>query len=410
MVAFIDLSSKIGQISLTNKNNIMASLASLATGDTEPATTTTTTGEKVEHAPQKPTTSVHSLIQFLSTATKRLSSPDFLTFLGGHLSKHPMEDRGAIFEQVVAHEYRLLWPDSSNIETEPGIPNDSVPALPDTLLSASEWAKASKIANLSAIPPRDADERNDPTLHRVLELLNYYVNEAPDPRATPAIMRAWQQLELIEERAVLRSGLPDSEYNDLLRQDRECDEWGEKCYNDLNAELPKLTPQERVARVKEIQKAGMDALTARAPNFGEMEAGEKQSIIQSIPTEERKPIIKMNVLNVVMMQMQKMQMLGQSMIQQFMQKIPTMTPEQQKQALEGLREKAFEVLPDNFIELNQEERQKAAMSVPFEKKLPVMKWNAMCAALSILANGGGHGHSHGHGQCHGHSHSHGHGH
>ena len=351
-----------------------------------------------------PTTSVNTLLAFLTAATKRLSSPTFIEELGAHLSKHPMEDRGAIFEQVVAHEYKVIWPtgDTTNIATEPHLSPTSPPTLPTTLLSASEWTEASTAANLAATPPRDADARNDSSLHRVLHLLNYYVNEVPDPQLTPGLLRAWQQLELIEERAVLRSSLPDAEYATLLEQDRDCDGWGEQCYKDLNTEFPTLAPQQRLERAKEIQTIGMAALLKASPNFQELEPGQKQTVIQSIPYEARKPIILMNVLNVVMQQMQKMQMLGQSLIQQFMEQLPTMAPEQRKAVLDNLRAKAFEVLPNNFIELSGAERQKAAMLVPFEQKLPVLKWNAMCAALSIWNSQGGHGHGHGGG--HGHSH------
>ena len=358
-------------------------------------------------------TSPQELLQFLANATKRLSSPDFLTELGTHLSQHPMDDRGAVFEQVIAHEYSVLWPKSSSkVDEEEEEEAKEVPVtneLPTPLLSAAKWADVSRDANVAA--GREVDARNDPTLHRVLELLDLYVNEKPDPKFTPQILRGWQQLELMEERVVLRSSLPDEQYATFLRRDRDCDEYGEKCYKDLNEDLPLLTPQGRVNRAQEIQKEGMETLLAKAPTFAELEPGEKQKVIQDLTFEERKPVILMNVLNVVMGQMQKMQMLGQNMIQQFIQQIPHMPPAQQKETLEKLRSKAFEVLPDNFIDLTAEERQKAAMLVPYAKKLPVLRWNAMCAALSMLrqrqmGGGGGHGHTHDGKPCGGHGHGH----
>jgi len=109
-------------------------------------------------------------------------------------------------------------------------------------------------------------------------------------------------------------------------------------------------------------------------------------VIQDMTAEERKPIIEMNVLNVVVGHMQKMQKMGESMIQQYLQVLPTMDQKQIAIQLEQLRVKAFEVLPDNFVKLSMEDRQIAAMSVPYEKKIPVVKWNAMCAALQIVAH------------------------
>ena len=90
-------------------------------------------------ATTKPDTSVKTLLAFLTAATKRLSSPAFIEELGDHLSKHPLEDRGAIFEQVVAHEYKVIWPkgDTTNISTEPHLSPTLPPTLPTTLLSAT---------------------------------------------------------------------------------------------------------------------------------------------------------------------------------------------------------------------------------------------------------------------------------
>ena len=47
--------------------------------------------------------------------------------------------------------------------------------------------------------------------------------------------------------------------------------------------------------------------------------------------------------------------------------------------------------------MSVEEKQRAVNTVRKEDKMPVMKWNAMCMALQILANGGvGGGQGHGH--------------
>jgi hypothetical protein len=339
-----------------------------------------------------PVTSAKSLLRFLEAARLRLSSPIFMTELGQHLSQHSYADRGAIFEQVVAYEYQRLWPlEGTNNEQSvgEGTSATAVAAVSEslqlnTLLDASDWAKESKRANLEA--DREPDARNDSTLHKVLILLNYYVNEQPDTDASPRILRGWQQLELAEERAVLRSNLPDERFADLLQRDKDCDSYGEQCYNKLNVELSNLPPQQRLEKTKAIQDAGMKRLMEKAPNFQKLGPGERQKVIQDMTAEERKPIIEMNVLNVVVGHMQKMQKMGESMIQQYLQVLPTMDQKQIAIQLEQLRVKAFEVLPDNFVKLSMEDRQIAAMSVPYEKKIPVVKWNAMCAALQIVAH------------------------
>ena len=356
--------------------------------------------------------SAKSLLYFLSNATKRLSSPDFVAFLGTHLNQHTFEDRGAIFEQVIAFEYCKLFKDNTTNPTEQTEDNitTTTEELRSPLFNAKEWSEESKRANAEA--GIDLEERNDPTLHKVLALLDYYVNEKPHAQADQ-ILRGWQQLELMEERAALRSSLPDEEFAALLTRDKECDKYGEECYNELNQTLPTLPPQKRLEKAQTIQKAGMAALLKASPNFKDLEPGEKQKVIQDMSSTDRKPVIRMNVLNVVMQQMQRMQMLGQQMIQQFMQLIPKMQPSQQEAQMNMLREKAFEVLPNNFIEMSVEDRQVAAMSVPYEKKLPVIRWNAMCAALQTLMHrqqsggGGGHGHSHGGKPCGGHGNGHG---
>ena len=119
-------------------------------------------------------------------------------------------------------------------------------------------------------------------------------------------------------------------------------------------------------------------------------------------------------------EMQRMQMIGQQLLQQYLKIIPQMDVAQQKAQHDRLQGKAIEVLPDGFLEMSVQEKQRAVNKVKKEDKMPVMKWNAMCMALQVLANGGGmggsqhgHGHSHaahGHGhsnQQHGHGHSHG---
>jgi hypothetical protein len=355
-----------------------------------------------------PTTTPNQLLQFLTAATGRLQSSDFLQFLGSHLSQHPATDRSAVFEQVIAYEYKQLFPRAGD-ETI----NDA-DTLPDTFLGAAEWSEETKRANLEA--QREPDERNDAILHQVLSLLDYYVNEKPDPRITPSILQGWQQLEMVEERIAVRATLPDAEFASMLERDRACDAYGAECYNTLNITITLMPPQERLTKITAMQQAGMAALMAHAPNFQELEPVEKQQAIQSMPYEERKPVIKMNVLNVVMKQMQKIQILGQRMAQQFMQVIPSMAASQQRAQLAMLQEKAYKVLPDNFPDLSVEKKQQAVMAVPFDQKMPVMRWNSMIQALTMLnqqqrhggggGGGGAHGHSHNGQPCHVHGHGH----
>ena len=170
--------------------------------------------------------------------------------------------------------------------------------------------------------------------------------------------------------------------------------------------------------IQGIKKAGQEALVAKAANFYEITPSERQAVIESMSAEEREPILRVNALQEVMKEMQRMQMIGQQLLQQYLKVIPQMDLAQQKAQHDRLQGKAIEVLPDGFLAMSVQEKQRAVNRVKKEDKMPVMKWNAMCMALQVLANGGGgaqqgHGHSHaahGHGhshQQHGHGHSHG---
>ena len=363
---------------------------------------------------------------FLRIAMGTIAQPDLMKRLGSAVMGAPATERGALVEQVLAREYELIWMeimgkghDGASVD-KTGLEAVRNEMSKEPYMTVDEWTEYSK----TVCGDEEDDPRGDKTLLDILDALDHHVNQNPSPHAA-VLTDLWTKVQLMEERLITRAHLKDDEFQRLLSLDETCEKKVKDYGAELWQEIPMSPPQKRVQIIQSIKKAGADALTAKAPNFNELTPSERQTVMESMSLEERDPILRMNALREVMHEMQRMQMIGQQLVQQYISVIPQMDVDQQKAQHDRLQAKAMEVLPEGFMQMTVEEKQKAVNSVRGEKKMPVMKWNSMCMALQILANSStatkahGHGHSHGahehghsHGaQEHGHSHgAHGHGH
>ena len=392
----------------TSSSSPPAASAAIAATSTAAATAST--------APPKPPMTTKELADFLRISTSTLAQPDFIRRLGSIVLGAPSSERGALVEQLLAREYELVWRGATGRDLSGNACDDGDNAADTSALSKTtydrpymtteEWAAFSK----EVCGPDEEDPRGDRTLMLVLEALDYHVNVHPGPHSK-VLTQCWAQVQLMEERAVTRAHLEDTDFEKMVALDELCETKVTQYARELWEEIPLAEPQARVQIIQKIRSAGQEALTKKAANFNEMGPSERQAVIESMSAEERDPILRMNALREVMNEMQRMQMIGQQLLQQYMKIIPQMDIEQQKAQHDRLQAKAVEVLPAGFLEMSVQEKQRAVQQVRKEDKMPVMKWNAMCMALQILANGGhgGHGHGHGHGHRHGHGHGHSHG-
>eukprot|EP00946_MAST-07B_sp_MAST-7B-sp1_P002663 g2663.t1 len=351
------------------------------------------------------------LADVLRLSTVTIAQPQFIRRLGGVVLGAPSSERGALVEQLLAREYALVWrrvigKDLDGCAVKDGSDADAAAAAAsasyaEAYMTAEEWETYSK----EVCGPDEEDPRGDKTLLSVLEALDYHVNVQPSPHAK-VLAQLWDQVQLMEERAINRAHLDDSEFEKMASLDEACEEKVREYAEGLWEEIPMAAPQARVEIIQGIKSAGKEALVEKAAGFDEMTPSDRQAVIESMSLEEREPILKMNALQEVMTEMQRMQMIGQQLLQQYLRIIPQMDIAQQKAQHDRLQAKAVEVLPDGFLEMSVPDKQRAVNKVKKEDKMPVMKWNAMCMALQMLSNGGvgGHGHSHGAG---GHGHSHG---
>ena len=107
--------------------------------------------------------------------------------------------------------------------------------------------------------------------------------------------------------------------------------------------------------------------------------------MNSMSLEERRPVIRMNVLQRVLVESQRTQRDMQSLAQKYMRIVPTM-PTSGEDAGNEIRNAAMDVLPADFLS-GAEEQHDAIQNVPFEKRLPVLQWNTFMQVCSAIQYG-----------------------
>lgn len=252
--------------------------------------------ESDSDSPSKPDDMLteQELLQFLLVSRQQLGGDNAIVDqFRPKLQAASLEDRGAVIEQLLSRFYQGIWAAVVEKKSEEELRNLREELENQPLLNNEEW----NAHTATAEDNQGAVQAYNPTFGRVLNALDYYVNQISSPVA-PQLMAMYKQQQHAETVAVKKAALS----KDAMDLNRQKEEFAQEVMEEYMQSMPTMNPQQLQETMRTVKQRAMSALPEVFADDS-VSDDEKTSIMLNMGFEDAKPIIRMNVMMMVASQL-----------------------------------------------------------------------------------------------------------